>query len=269
MYRLARPLAVIALCASLGTVGCTKASAPSASAPPRVPSQTIVFDMAHAEVFGPDDTTQLGQSMAVQQMRDTGFEVVVNQDSITAEDLSAASGLVIAGPMRPLLREEYSAINDFVKRGGTLLLTIHVPYPILGVPAHWGLPVAPFVMQSESPLPGGDAGVFLADKVEEGTLTEGVGSLFVVSGWPVSASADNAEIIVATSDDTWIDSNDSHSADTSESASFGVVGSATVGEGRVIVIGDDAVFANVALGEADNARLLDNILAIMSKALES
>jgi hypothetical protein len=269
-----RLLATLALVTSLALVGCAPDSQPeqqAQQAPAAEASRgTIVFDMGHSEVFGPDDTSDLGQSRAVDRMRAAGFEVVVNPDTITAEDLGEASGLVIAGPMRPLLREEYVAINEFVERGGTLLLTIHVPFPVLAVPAHWGLPVTPFVMTSEQPLPGaGDPSVLIADSIEQGRITAGVSRVLVVSGWPVSATSPDAEIVVRTGAGTWIDANKDGAQDTSETAEFGVVGAAGVGSGTVIVVGDDAVFANVALDQADNAALLDNILELMGDALEA
>jgi len=46
--------------------------------------------------------------------------------------------------------------------------------------------------------------------------------------------------------------------------SYGLIGTARVGEGQIVVSGDDAVFANLALNQADNARLLDNIIRAMS-----
>jgi hypothetical protein len=268
MSRASLTLATL-LCATL-LWACT---APQARGPeplkPAAPRQKIVFDMGHGEIFGPDDTTDLGQSQAVARMQAAGFDVTVNPDTITGQDLEGVSGLIIAGPMRPLLREEYVAITDFVERGGTLLLTIHVPFPVLAVPAHWGLPVSPHVMESEQPLPGaGDPSVLIADSIRPGKLTEGVGRVLVVSGWPVEASGESASLAVSTGEGTWIDADRSGSREDSETASFGVVGIAGVGEGTVVVAGDDAIFANIAIGEADNARLLDNVLVLMSTALE-
>ena len=40
------------------------------------------------------------------------------------------------------------------------------------------------------------------------------------------------------------------------------------GEGFIIVIGDDAVFANLAIGQPGNARFLDNILELMRGSLD-
>lgn len=248
------------------TVGTSPPPGDSAS----VPRQSIVFDAGHGEIFGPDDTTELGQSAAVERMRQSGFEVRVNSDQITAEDLAGASGLMIAGPMRPLLREEYIAINDFIERGGVLLMTIHVPFPVLAVPAHWGLPVVPFVITANEPLPGQtDPGVLIADGIEDNRITRGVTNVFVLSGWPVQATSDKSAVVVQTGPETWIDANNNGSQEASETGGFGVVGTAGVGKGSVIVVGDDAVFANVGIGQADNMKLLDNILQLMHTALES
>jgi len=275
LSRFARIAATASFALLLLTSGCTSPDSPSATREDStgntsVPQQKIVFDMGHGEIFGPDDATELGQSQAIAQMRSSGFDVAVNADQITEEDLSSAAGLVIAGPMRPLLREEYVAINDFLERGGTVLLTIHVPFPVFAIPAHWGLPVQPYVIAADEPLPGvNDTGVLLADVVEDGRLTEGVNQILIVSGWPVSATDKGAYLAVSSGIDTWIDADASRSREESEAGPHGVVGASGVGRGTVIVVGDDAVFANVALGQADNAKLLDNILQLMHTQLES
>jgi hypothetical protein len=48
-----------------------------------------------------------------------------------------------------------------------------------------------------------------------------------------------------------------------------MVGVARVGQGTVILVGDDAVFANVGIGQADNTRLLMNILSLMAESTRS
>ena len=173
--------------------------------------------------------------------------------------------------MRPLLREEYVAINDFLERGGTLLLTIHVPFPVFAVPAHWGLPVQPYIITADEPLPGvNDPGVLYADNIQEkGRLTDGVEKILVLSGWPVRATDQRAYLAISTGPETWADANANRSREESETGPFGVVGAAGVGRGTVVVVGDDAVFANIAIGEPGNAKLLDNILQLMHTQLES
>jgi hypothetical protein len=224
--------------------------------------------MGHGEVFGADDTSELGQSQAVGRIMAAGFDVAVNPDHITAEDLVGASGLIIAGPMIPLTSNEYDVITAFVERGGTVLLTIHVPYPVMKVPAHWGLPVDTKILMSKTPYASAaEPSVFVANQVVASPITEGVSNVVVVSGWPVAVASDQAELVVSTGPDTWV----SEAGDTqptppagTDFTSYGVIGVVQAGKGQVIVCGDDAVFANLALGQADNAKLLDNIIRVMS-----
>lgn len=266
MYR--RTLVACALTVTLAT-GCSPSEERTTNIPAPVRG-TVVFDMGHGEVFGAYDTSELGQSQAVEQVRQAGLEVIVNEDAITDDDLAEASGLIVAGPMRPLKDAEYDAITRFAERGGTVLLTIHVPFPVLKVPAHWGLPVGTEILMSSTPIaPGGEPSVFVADAVTEGwDLTEGVGSIAVVSGWPVTATAPEAAIAVATRPDTWLSAaGDQQSVPPTDAAAFfsrGVIGATRVGDGIIIVSGDDAIFANMALGALDNARLLDNIIELMA-----
>ena len=271
-------LALISLLATMLTAGCASGPESTGSSAAQQPGSvaepqamgTVVFDMGHGEIFGAEDTSELGQSQAISRMRAAGFEVVINSDAITGEDLAQASGLVIAGPMVPLKDEEYSAITSFVERGGTVLLTIHVPFPVLKVPAHWGLPVDTRIMMSKRPFANpSEPSVFIADQISDNPITEGVTRVLVVSGWSVAAASQSAQIAVATGPDTWTtgagDQQPEPPAD-AQFTSFGVVGVTGLGMGRVIVSGDDAIFANLALDQADNTRLLDNIIRVMAEA---
>lgn len=266
-----RSTVAISLAALLLLAGCSGSNAPASDATaeaPAVPLGAVIFDMGHGEVFGADDTSQLGQSQAIQRIMAAGFAVAINPDHITAEDLQDASGLIIAGPMIPLTTEEYDVITAFVERGGTVLLTIHVPYPVLKVPAHWGLPVDTQILMSQTPYANpAEPSVFVADQITPHPITEGVSEVVVVSGWPVTTASGQAELVVSTGPDTWV-SEAGDQAPTPPAgttfASYGVIGIARAGKGQVIVCGDDAVFANLALGQADNARLLDNIIRVMS-----
>lgn len=267
MQSTARILAAIALSSAVLLSGCS--NSPESEQQASIPKGRIVFDMGHGEVFGADDTTELGQSEAIARMRAARYEVVVNPDIITAEDLEGASGLVIAGPMMPLKDEEYEVITSFVERGGTVLLTIHVPFPVLAVPAHWGAPVGTEILMSQSPAFSPEQpSVFFADAIAESPLTEGVGQVLVVSGWPV-ARVDGGQPLVSTRADTWLSpAGDQQPVPAADAAfgAYGVIAVAEIGSGRVVVSGDDAIFANLAINEADNARLLDNILGLMTEA---
>jgi hypothetical protein len=279
MRRFTRALtALIALAlVALPLAGCDRSAGTPVPVPPSAASTatrgTIVFDMGHGEIFAPTDTSELGQSQAVDQMRAAGFDVVINRDAITEADLASASGLIIAGPMAPFTEDEYAAINAFVERGGTVLLTIHVPFPVMGVPAHWGLPVGAEIMMSQQPAYNpNEPSVFVATTMLEGDrLTRDVSEVLVVSGWPVGVTSPSATIAVGTDQRVWLSAAGDQApvppADVAYDA-YGVIGVASIGKGRVIVSGDDAIFANMALGVADNRQLLGNIISLMAEMTE-
>lgn len=273
MHALHRTALLLALLASTLAAGCAAPASQTADPADARPSLgTVVFDMGHGEVFGADDTGELGQSGAVSRIREAGFDVVVNSDTITEADLATASGLIIAGPMIPLRDEEYAAITSFVERGGTVLLTIHVPFPVQKVPAHWGLPVGTEIVMSQGEFTNPtQPSVFGADAIVPNPLTEGVTRVVVVSGWPVMAASAQAELVVSSNDRSWLSASGDQSPVPPEGTTFGsygIIGVTRIGKGQVVVSGDDAVFANLALAEEDNARLLDNIIRAMTLASE-
>lgn len=256
--------AVIALIAVAAfPLGCTtKTAAPNQGQAPPPLKGRIIFDMAHGEIFGPDDTGELGQSQAVQTMRDSGFEVDVTTERLTAEKIDGAAGVVLAGPMVALSDSEVAALDAYVRAGGTVFLTTHVPYPIMALPAHWGLPVSTLIVQSRTPVPGGDAGVFVTSQVVTDTVTEGVGSVAVVSGWAIRSASPSSKVVVGSGAGTYADQNRDGKPDVE--GPFGLIGVARYGKGTVIISGDDAVFANLAIDAAGNKKLLQNLLELFA-----
>ncbi len=253
----------------------TQAPEPSAPAveatvpaPPRAARGVIVFDKAHGEIFAPEDTSELGQSEAVSRMSAAGYRVRVNNDAITDESLDGVAAVYLPGPMRAFSKDEEKVLDDYLERGGTVILTIHVPYPILGMPARWGLPVATGVMQAVGTDEGADPGVFGTDSIVEHAITRDVKQVVVISGWPVKTDATRlatAKLVVLAAGNVVADTNANGAADPEDlQQPFGVVGVAPVGSGQVIVLGDDAIFANMGIKLGDNARLLDNILELIS-----
>jgi len=227
----------------------------------------VVFDMAHGEVFAPGDTSELGQSRVVEKIQAAGYEVRVNTSEISTATLDGAAAIYVPGPMRPFTEQEKTALDEYLERGGTVVLSIHVPYPVLATPARWGLPVGTAVMQSTEPVDNTDAGVFVTTEMAPHPLTKGVNELLVVSGWPLSTDPTKlatAELVVTAGPSVVVDGDDDGAFSPADpQPPYGVVGVAPVGSGQVIVLGDDALLANIAIDEADNATLLDNILELI------
>ncbi len=260
--------AVMCLLLVVPLAACTEQG--SADDPPAVgelETRLAIFDMSHGEVFGPDDTSELGQSTAVALIQEASFEVEVNTEELTRERLRDASLLVLAGPMRAFTASETAAVDEYVRGGGNVLMTIHVPFAVSQLPAHFGLDVGGGVVARPGTAAGEDAGVLIADLITPDPVTEGVSEVLILSGWPVIPEAGGAEdaiIVVATPHETGADMNgDGVIGAEGELGPFGMVGVSRVGQGTVVVVGDDAVFANAGIVQADNERLLGNILQLI------
>jgi len=271
--RALRALVAVSLSAALATAvfGCGPGGAGRDSGVPSEPGGAggaVIFDMAHGEVFGADDASGLGQSSVVAAITDAGFSVQVRQERLDAQALAEASGLVLAGPMVAFSAEEQDLIEEYVRKGGVVLLTVHVPYAIADLPLRFGVRILPGIVQLAEPASGADPGVFSTDNVADHPLAAGVRELTVMSSWALGVDDERADIIVASGEDTVaLTSEDLGGA--TPTGPFGLVSVTQVGAGSVIVIGDDAVFANVAIDQADNRRLLENILQLMAEATQT
>ena len=136
----------------------------------------------------------------------------------------------------------------------------------MGTPTRYGLPVGTGVMVIPGQQP--DAGVWATSSIRQDPLTDGVKTLSVVSGWPVSTSKSeiaDPRIVVEAPAAVVVDGNNDNTFDgTDPQPPYGVVGVATIGSGRVVVLGDDAIFANIAIDSNDNLKFLDNLLELIS-----
>lgn len=254
------------VCAAIVLSGCAGDSTGVPEPDPQ-PARHVIFDMGHGEIFGADDSGDLGQSIAVERIQAAGYDVRVSTAPLTSALLEEASGLVLAGPMRALSVEEADAVEAYVRDGGTVLITIHVPFPVMSLPARFGLPITDGIVQSTDPLSPSDAGVFVTEAFSDDPLVQGVEGILVLSGWGMSASSADATVVVSSGPASWVDADgDGVATGADPVGPFGIVGVARVGAGTVVIVSDDGVFANVGIVERDNARLLDNIVRLMEES---
>lgn len=226
----------------------------------------VLFDVAHMEIFGPKNTSQLGQSAAVARMRKAGVRVVATHDPYTPAMLKDASAVVISGNMQPLSASELQALDQFMNKGGIVLVAVHVAPMDLNIAQLYGLSLSQTVLVTTNPGPGDDPKNLTCTGIEKSALTEGVSSVRVLGAWAVGFQAP-ATVAVGTGSDAWLDEDGNGQITSADrQGPFGMIVERRVGKGELILSGDDAVFANLALASTDNVRLLDNIIAVMKNA---
>lgn len=225
---------------------------------------TLLFDLAHREVFSPDDPSPRGQQKVYEYLKKYGFQVERNEKEFTPEVLSKTAAVYIPGPMTSFTPAEIRNLKKFVENGGAVILTVHVSYFMQDLLAEFGFQITGSpIHQKEYSFHNTDTD-FLAPVVEASKLTEDVKSVAVMGTWGIRATTDKARVVVSTTQEAWSDLNGSGKLDEGDAqGSFGVVGFSELGKGIFILIADDAVFANALIENENNKKLLENISKII------
>ena len=81
--------------------------------------KTIMFDVSKRELFTPNSGLK-----ALRRKLGTNYKVSINKDAITLALLREASVAVFAGPREKFSAAEFEAMNDYVKEGGSIFITL-------------------------------------------------------------------------------------------------------------------------------------------------
>ncbi|MBI4949970.1 MAG: hypothetical protein HY955_07480 [Deltaproteobacteria bacterium] len=230
-------------------------AASSANAPGKT-----VFDASHSEIFSPVKEGPLNYTGFYKAIKKSGEEVSLNEGQINTDALARATTYVIAGPAQPIARGEIAALTDFVNNGGNLLVLLHISGPVAPLTEEFGIIVSNFVISEKSGNIKKQSQDFYVSAIAPHPVTAGVKRLAVFGTWGLLAEG-SAKVVASTSDKAWADMNRDRKLGKDEpQQAFGVVAVSEFGKGKVVVVADDAPFANKFIGEADNRKLADNII---------
>lgn len=238
-------------------------SASVSDAKEAVKKQKVVFDASHAEIFSPLKEGPLNYSNFAKLIEEKhGAKVTVNGKPITKEVLKGVNAYIIAGPMKPLADDEISALNEYVKKGGSLLVMLHISSPAARLTEGFGIVVSTAVIAESEDLIEGQPQDFLVKRFPvKHPVNSGLAGIALYGSWALMTDPQAAKLAAVTSEKAWADMNRNRKYDEGEpSQSFGVIAIANPGKGKVAVVADDAPFANSFLGIADNSLLASNIM---------
>lgn len=257
-------LSLVALVFSGNAVAKTAASGPQKpssdlKAQKGSPLKTV-FDLSHAEVFSPVKQGPLHYSDFYEMIRRSGAEVSVNNARIDARSLDRVKTYILAGPSRELKAEEAGALKDFVNKGGNLLVLLHISSPVARLTESFGIIVSNFVIAEGEDIINGQAQDFYVSRFSQHPVTAGLNRIAVFGTWGLMAEK-GAAIAASTSDKAWADLNRNRKYEKNEPVQpFGIIAVNDAAGGKVVVVADDAPFANKFIVEADNKKLAENIL---------
>ncbi len=218
------------------------------------------FDASHGEIFSVFGASPLDYTEFGRMMNEAGFKVIEEGESLSPSSLASVRLLVIAGPTRPLEEAEVKAVNQFVLDGGRLLVLLHIAPPVARLTESFNIFVSNFVISEKDNSIAGQSQDFYVMRFAEHALADGLSRMAVYGTWGLLAE-DPAKVIAETSADAWVDLDRDGKVGAEEPRqAFGIIATAQPGQGRVVVVADDAPFATRFLAEADNRVLAKNIL---------
>lgn len=219
----------------------------------------VSFDLSHEEIFSPLKEGPVDYSTFYDRLKKGGSLVTINTSPVESLALTGLDVYIVAGPMREFDDEEVKALTGFVEEGGSLLVLLHISSPVARLTEAFGVIVSNYVV-SEAENTLGESQNFLLKRFSKHPVTEGLKKVAVYGSWGLLAEGP-ASVVARTSDKAWADMDRDRLFDEGEPrSSFGIIAASKFGAGKVVVVSDDAVFANRFITEADNGRLLENIM---------
>jgi len=220
----------------------------------------VVFDMAHNEIFSPENDGKLHYSSFYKGFQEAGAKASVNLRLVTPEVLKGTDAYVIAGPARPFITPEIGALRGFVHNGGSLLVLLHISEPVARLTESFGILVSNFVVSEEENTIRGKSQDFIVKDIAPSPVTKGLKEIAVFGSWGLMTER-GAVTVARTSKKAWADLDRNRAHDKKEpTQSFGIIAVREFGAGRVVVVADDAPFANAFINAGDNAALAQNII---------
>jgi len=81
--------------------------------------KTIMFDVSKREIFTPNSGLK-----SIRRKLGTNYKVTINKDAITLGLLREAQVVVFAGPRERFSAAEFEAMNEYMKEGGSIFITL-------------------------------------------------------------------------------------------------------------------------------------------------
>lgn len=246
--------------ASMADKSVPKETAKKPAMKAKAPAPTTLFDLSHSEIFSPVKEGPLNYTSFHDALKQSGEEVGINKERVTPARLARIKTYIIAGPIHPFSSEEISALESFVKKGGNLLVLLHISPAVAQLTNSFGIIVSNFTIGETTGLIDNKAQDFFVTNFGPHPVTTGVEKLAVYGTWGLMTN-EPAMTVAATTAMAWADMDRNRKFDKGEpQQEFGIVAVTGFGKGKVVVVADDAPFANQFIGQADNRRLAENII---------
>jgi hypothetical protein len=225
----------------------------------------ILFDEGHAQQFLTGKSGALDLSDLAELYQERGAVVTSSVEELSKDSLAAVDVLVISGPFRPLSATEIEAVIEFIHAGGGLAVLLHIAPPVRDLLHQLEVDYTNGTLRETRDVIGENPQDFKITSLAEHPLTAGLDSLSIYGAWALRGTAPHTTILAKTGEKSWVDLDRDRTFSRNDAVqSFGVVVAGEIGQGRYVVIGDDALFQNRFLDNA-NRQLAVNLVDWLSR----
>lgn len=231
-----------------------------------VAAPIVLFDESHGQQFliGKNGPLDLSELAAFYQTND--ISVISRSDTLTKELLASIDVLVLSGPFLSLTDSEVADVIDFIDAGGGLAIMLHIASPVRDLLHRLEVDFTNGTLRETSQLIGGNPINFKVSVLADHPVTTGLESFSVYGVWALRGTSPHAGILAETSQHGWVDLNHDNQLSSGDAIQrFGVMVAGKIGQGRYVVLGDDALFQNRFLDEANRQLALQLVSWLASE----
>ncbi len=226
-------------------------------------AKVALFDMAHGQHFTIDGRTELDLGTLGDLFAEGGFTMKTLKEPCSEKSLAGASVLIISGAFARPTNAEVKAILDFVEKGGSLAVMLHIAPPLMPLAGPLGVMLSPGILMESQNLVKDSPQDFSVKSFAKHPLVAEIEEFQVYGGWALAVSKPPLKPIAATSKAAWVDlDHDKKRHPEGEPQNqYAVIVGGDVGKGRVLFFGDDAIFQNRFIVSHGNKQLAKNLIA--------
>lgn len=230
----------------------------------------VLFDQGHGQRFVIEDAGELHLSRLAEVFRASGYQVRAAAEPLTPKTLDGVAVVVSSGLFQSYSTDELETLLAFVERGGGLAVMLHVAPTYANLLQSLGVLASPGVLREGEGVLEGNPLNYRVTSFSAHPLTAGLEGFSLYGGWAVmdNGRSPTVHTLAFTSRSSWIDADGDRQRGPKEVAhSYGVVVAGERGKGRFAVFGDDAIFQNRFLDEA-NRKLATNLAGWLYRGKE-
>lgn len=218
----------------------------------------VVFDQGHGQQFFIEGQSTLDLNNLAQLFRDSGYQVISTSAPLDTQ-LQNADVYVISGAFKDFDTYESKVLFDFINQGGNVAIMLHVG-PLNGrLLERLGVMVSNGIVHDPGAALDDSGQQFMVGNLPHHPIFHGLDNFNMYGAWALKNKTEEHQLIASTTESSWVDVTRSKQSKNNPSGSFGVVLSGTIGQGKLIVFGDDAMFQNRFL-TGNNLKLAYNLI---------